>query len=130
MADAPRDKGRKGPAPPPPSAAIPPRMAESVQPVPAASIPIRRLDAEYPRDEGRVEGVGDAAKATEDAVDLKPKLLVVDLDDDLRFSPEKDHALQLLDSAIQVQGDQLNMGVSNWSPCSLNTKTRIFKSDK
>ena len=27
----------------------------------------------------------------------------VDLDDDLRFSPAKDQALQMLDSAIQVQ---------------------------
>ena len=34
---------------------------------------------------------------------------MVDLDDDIRFSPEKDQALQILDSAIQEAEDTLEI---------------------
>ena len=113
--DTPRDKARKGPAPPPPSATPGRTEVDNV-----SKTGDKRRHSGDDKDSTPVKKLGDEFKSSVDMNVSKQALEVVDLDeddhdasgreavdldDDLRFSPAKDQALQMLDSAIQEAED-------------------------
>ena len=127
-----KDK-KKGPAPPPPPAPHPstllspapdqqqvitskpkePNNNEKVVKKDYASGPVRKLVEDFDTEEESIDEdtstIDGGSIVVVSGAGKKPQLQVVDLDDDIRFSPEKDHALQLLDSAIQEAEDTLEL---------------------